>query len=61
MFVYVSTVHLPNIHILLVVPPTIVKSGPVEKIYNVQGTAVTLTCNYSGDPQPEITWTKNGN
>lgn len=43
------------------VPPSIRGSEFLEEIRVLQSSPVTLTCDYSGDPQPEIVWAKNGN
>ena len=40
------------------VPPSIEDSA--TDIVVTQGKSVQLPCEVSGDPQPQITWTKNG-
>ncbi|KAM8931068.1 hemicentin-1 [Pelodytes ibericus] len=43
------------------VRPTISKSGNVAtEIVEIQGSNVTLECDYTGDPQPTVTWLKEG-
>ena len=41
------------------VPPTIEDNGKRD-FTAIKGMTVTLPCEVSGDPPPEITWTKNG-
>lgn len=40
-------------------PPSIT-NAPIERVHVEAGKDLTLTCNASGDPQPNITWTKDG-
>ena len=49
--------HVP---ICFPVPPIIEKSDEVVKPEVVEGNPLTLTCNASGIPPPDITWSKNG-
>ncbi|XP_022796395.1 fibroblast growth factor receptor 1-A-like [Stylophora pistillata] len=41
------------------VPPSIT-NAPITRIHVEAGKDITLTCNASGDPRPNITWTKDG-
>ena len=40
----------------LLVPPEIVTAPADEKV--VEGNSLNLSCNATGNPQPDITWTK---
>lgn len=50
--------------ILLLLPslsaPPSITNAPIERVHVEVGKDLTLTCNASGDPQPNITWTKDG-
>ena len=44
--------------VLSPVPPSIADSASQYSVS--QGSSVRLVCDVEGDPEPEITWTKNG-
>ena len=31
-----------------------------EELFVTQGSSITLPCEVTGDPEPEVSWTKNG-
>lgn len=41
-------------------PPSFIAS-PLSKIVAVEGQTVTLDCAANGNPQPKISWLKDGN
>ena len=43
---------------VLTVPPSIADSP--SEYYVSEGSSVRLTCDVTGDPKPQIIWTKNG-
>ncbi len=45
--------------LFIAVPPSIESEGDVD-LKVIQDRSITLPCQVSGDPRPQITWTKNG-
>ena len=45
--------------VVLAVPPSIKDDG-VRDFKAVQGKSIKLPCEVTGDPKPQISWTKNG-
>ena len=31
-----------------------------ERLFITQGSSITLPCHVTGDPEPQVSWTKNG-
>lgn len=48
-----------DVRVRVFAPPSIT-NAPIERVHVEAGKDLTLTCNASGDPQPNITWTKDG-
>ncbi|XP_035384811.1 hemicentin-1 isoform X2 [Electrophorus electricus] len=49
-----------NFDLDVLVPPSIVNGGGVQDIRVKEGQNITLTCEVTGNPVPEITWLKDG-
>ena len=46
------------IYFILSVPPNIVDKGTTDSVVAREGSNVTLTCQATGFPEPNITWRK---
>uniref|UniRef100_A0A8B9H3J1 Hemicentin 1 n=1 Tax=Astyanax mexicanus TaxID=7994 RepID=A0A8B9H3J1_ASTMX len=49
-----------NFDLDVLVPPSIVNKGGVQDVKVKEGQNITLTCEATGNPVPEITWLKDG-
>ncbi|NXU50379.1 HMCN1 protein, partial [Turnix velox] len=49
-----------DFHLSVLVPPRIVGENKLEDVKVKEKHRVTLTCEVTGNPMPQITWTKNG-
>ncbi|XP_053542916.1 hemicentin-1 isoform X1 [Ictalurus punctatus] len=49
-----------NFDLDVLVPPSIVNDGGLQDVRVKEGQNITLTCEVTGNPVPEITWLKDG-
>ncbi|KAK3506808.1 hypothetical protein QTP70_028372 [Hemibagrus guttatus] len=49
-----------NFDLDVLVPPSIVNQGGIQDVRVKDGQNITLTCEVTGNPVPEITWLKDG-
>ncbi|MCJ8749980.1 hypothetical protein PDJAM_G00193750 [Pangasius djambal] len=49
-----------NFDLDVLVPPSIVNGGGMQEVRVKEGQNITLTCEVTGNPVPEITWLKDG-